>query len=94
MIFFGHSYDIQEWDLEAGDYWLIGMVGALAEESQKITFCIGSLCEQEHFINEEKESSEEDTETEQKRGGCSVVQKSSGGFWMVMGVMILFYRRR
>ena len=63
----GQAHDFRQWDLPTGDYWLIGLVGGLADESQKTTFCIGSLCDQDDFVQPENESEDFIDEEEKRR---------------------------
>ena len=88
------SYEFRQWDLPNGDYWLIGLVGGLADESQKTTFCIGSLCNQDDFIQLENESEDIINEGEKEQEGklgCSFVPPSKNSFWIVL---LAFYARR
>lgn len=88
----GQAHDFRQWDLPTGDYWLIGLVGGLADESQKTTFCIGSLCDQDDFIQAENESEDFiDEEEKEETPGCSSVQSRTIGYWITL---IFFFVRR
>ena len=83
----GQSYEFRQWDLPTGDYWLIGLVGGLADESQKTTFCIGSLCNQDDFLPPENDGEDSVYEKDKEQpgtSGCSFVQPSKVGFWLVL----------
>ena len=95
----GQAHDFRQWDLPTGDYWLIGLVGGLADESQKTTFCIGSLCDQDDFVQPENESEDIiDEEEKEETSGCSSLQSHTIGYWITLIVfceegkdMILFF---
>lgn len=74
-------------DLPAGEYWLIGSLPILTDNSQKIDFCLGAVCE----LPLEESESDTGLEPEDVKGGCQA-QPLSIGVWM--GLSILGLRRR
>ena len=70
-------------DLEAGDYWLIGTLPQLKNNSEKIEFCFGVDCEVSQV--EEEETSEPSTEEEEPKKGCQSTGVEAS-FWMFLAI--------
>ena len=75
-------------DLDAGDYWLIGTLPKLTENSQKIEFCIGVDCE----LPVEEETTEPFNEEEESKKGCQSVGMGSS-LWLLWGLLGIRRRR-
>ena len=87
------GFDEQNWELEEGDYWLVGLVGAQSEESQKTTFCIGHQCKKENYLPEDIDEVTDTNGDTKKQGGCSTLSYdvSSIGIYLLL---IFGVRRR
>jgi hypothetical protein len=75
-------------DLDVGDYWLIGTLPKLTDNSQKIEFCIGVECELSVEEITEPSNEEEDGSTK----GCQSVGMGAS-LWLLWGVLGIRRRR-
>lgn len=77
-------------NLEEGSYFLVGSYPKIADNSQKVQFCLGDKATCEQYLPFE----EQDTGEIEEQGGCGCNSGALGGIWVLPLFLGVFRRKR